>query len=175
VSVDETVLRAQQDWKAGRRKLARQRLRGLVGSLPQRLDLRERLAEMYRADGDAAQAGRWGYLGEQRSDGEAAAFEKAYAGDPVEMMRALGWRGPEDAAGQTAQQRLQQLRARAEREVGGPVTWEAPRWPDLPKRWWQTALLIAGCLVLLVVGGLVLVGAGALAVHGLSVLRGWLP
>jgi hypothetical protein len=175
VGVEQTLQRVDEDWEAGRRTLARQRLRGLVASFPQRLDLRERLAELYRAEGDAAQAGRWAYLADDRSDLEAAAFEKAFGANPVRMMAALGWRGSEQAAGTAAEQRLRALRQRAERQVGSPVTWEPPHLTEEPTTWWDTAGMVAGCLLLLAVGVPVLVGVGALALHGLGIIRGWLP
>ena len=59
VTEQETLMRVREDIAAGRLSLARQRLRGLVGSYPQRLDLREQLAELYRREGIPSQAGRW--------------------------------------------------------------------------------------------------------------------
>jgi hypothetical protein len=57
VAVEKTLNRVAVDLAAGRVPMARQRLRGLVGSMPTRLDLRQRLAEVYRLEGDSAQAG----------------------------------------------------------------------------------------------------------------------
>ncbi len=51
VSDEETLARVAGDLGSGHLSMARQRLRGLVGSHPQRLDLREQLAELYRREG----------------------------------------------------------------------------------------------------------------------------
>ncbi|MDC5698264.1 hypothetical protein OO014_13450 [Intrasporangium calvum] len=75
MSEQETLARVHDDLAAGRVALARQRLRGLVGSYPQRLDLREELAELYRRDGVLSQAGRWTFLSETRNPAELRAFD----------------------------------------------------------------------------------------------------
>ena len=51
MAVDDTLRRVEADLARGDLHMARQRLRGLVGSFPTRLDLRERLAEACRATG----------------------------------------------------------------------------------------------------------------------------
>lgn len=155
MSIESTLARVEADLAAGRRPLARQRLRGLVGTYPERLDLRGRLAETYRADGDAAQAGRWTYLAEDRAAAEVAAFERAYA-DPIRRMRALGWRAEEsEAATEFARTVLRELREEAERAVGAPVSWLDPRAPD-PRRSWVAeafgTFFVAALLVLLALG-----------------------
>jgi hypothetical protein len=172
--LDRTLARVDDDLVAGRHALARQRLRGLVGSFPQRLELRERLAAMYRREGDAAQAGRWSYLTEAADPVELDAFERAYNHDAVKMMKALTWRGSEDdASTEWARGRLRALRTRAEKQIRGPAFWEQPRRPEPRTRWWEP-VATAGCALLaLAFVGLVLVGAVSLAVHGLHVVLGW--
>ena len=64
-------MQVELDLGEGRLALARQRLRGLVGSLPFRLDLRMLRTELYRREGGLAQAGRWSHLDEGRLDHEA--------------------------------------------------------------------------------------------------------
>lgn len=146
--VDKTLARADADAAAGRMPLARQRLRGLVGSVPHRVDVRERLAELYRSEGDLAQAGRWSYLSERADPREVAAFERAYP-DPVQRMRALAWRGEEDAAGEHAARRLREVRTAAERDVGARLRWEDPRRPERPGSWRERERAgEAGCVVL---------------------------
>ncbi|MCR3753405.1 DUF6584 family protein [Lentzea californiensis] len=76
---------------------ARQRVAGLVGTFPQRLDLRERLAEVYRVLGQPAQAGRWTYLSDERDPGELLAFERAYRRADSRLV-ALSWQGRVDEA-----------------------------------------------------------------------------
>ncbi|MFD9643289.1 DUF6584 family protein [Streptomyces sp. NPDC059082] len=97
MSQQNTLSRVDADLAAGRVPLARQRLRGLVSSFPHDLTLRRRLAGVYRLYGDAAEAGRWMYLEEDRCPEETAAFEERY-GSPARRMRALAWRGPEARA-----------------------------------------------------------------------------
>lgn len=172
--VERTLERVDADVAAGRRALARQRLRGLVDAFPERLDLRERLAALYRLDGDAAQAGRWSYLSADADPREVAAFERAYRGDPIALMKALAWRRPEhDAATAVARERLRALRERAEADAGAPVDWADPRRPHPPARWWEpVAAGVAGVVVLALVV-LFVVGVTSLVVRGWYVVLGW--
>jgi hypothetical protein len=172
--LDRTLARVDDDVAAGRYSQARQRLRGLVGSFPQRLDLRERLAAVYRLEGDAAQAGRWSYLHEVADPVELDAFERAYSRDAVQMMKALAWRRSEDEApSEFAQSRLRALRARAEEQVGAPVSWDKPLHPEPPTRWWEYVGMAGCALLALAFIGLLLVGAGSLAAHGVDVVLDW--
>lgn len=171
---DVTLRRVAEDLAAGRTALARQRLRGLVGSMPQRLDHRERLAAVYRAEGDLAQAGRWSYLADERDPEEVAAFERAYAEDPVQLMKALGWRGTEDdAATETARERLRALRSRAEAQFGVPVEWGRPQHPQPPPTLGDRLGDVGCALAALVLAVLVVVGVASAAVHGAQVVAGW--
>lgn len=55
------------------------RLRGLLATYPESHEVRRLLADAYRRDGHAAEAGRWGYLvGPHANDLERAAFERHY-------------------------------------------------------------------------------------------------
>ncbi|WP_435279648.1 DUF6584 family protein [Streptomyces sp. 1222.5] len=122
----ETLARVDADLAAGRIPLARQRLRGLVSSFPDDLTLRRRLAGVYRLYGDAAEAGRWMYLEEDRDAGESAAFEDRY-GSPGWRMKALAWHGPEaKAATAFATGQLVALRTACAEELGHPVDWDNP-------------------------------------------------
>ncbi|MER7171924.1 DUF6584 family protein [Streptomyces mesophilus] len=122
----ETLARVDVDLAAGRVPVARQRLRGLVSSFPYDLMLRRRLAEVYRLYGDAAQAGRWMYLEEDRDAAETAAFETRY-GSGAWRMRALAWRGPETTAATSfAEEQLVAVRTACAEELGHPVGWDDP-------------------------------------------------
>ncbi|WP_435191080.1 DUF6584 family protein [Streptomyces sp. bgisy126] len=126
MSLSNTLARVDADLAAGRVPVARQRLRGLVSSFPCDLTPRRRLAEVYRLYGDAAEAGRWMYLEEDRREDETVAFEERY-GSPARRMRALAWRGPESlAATAFAQERLAAVRAARAAELGRPVDWDDP-------------------------------------------------
>lgn len=141
---------------------ALQRLRGLVGTYPDRLDLRDKLAEVYRTLGDPVQAGRWGYLAEQRVPAETAAFERAYR-DPVDRMLALGWRhSPDHAQTAPARERLTTVLEAASRQAGRPLTYtwrEDPAAADWSEPWWEGAAFYAllGSATLLMGIGLVTV------------------
>lgn len=122
----ETLARADADLTAGRVPVARQRLRGLVSSFPHDLTLRRRLAEVYRLYGDAAEAGRWMYLEEDRNTEETTAFETRYR-THRRRMKALAWQGPETkAATPFAKEQLVAVRTACADELGHPVDWENP-------------------------------------------------
>ncbi|WP_157803837.1 DUF6584 family protein [Luteimicrobium subarcticum] len=173
----ETLRTAEAELAARRTALARRRLRGLVRSCPDRLDLRLALAEAYRRGGDAAQAGRWSYLAEQRDPREVAAFERCYP-DPFLRMRSMQWRGPVDVAGPVAAARLTALVDAATASEHRSVTLEGPMAHDPP--WPATSLRdTAGCvgvgLIFVALAGLVgaaVVGVAWLVVHGARLLIG---
>ncbi|MFF8671873.1 DUF6584 family protein [Streptomyces sp. NPDC015242] len=156
--VRETLAQVDADLAAGRIPLARQRLRGLVSSFPQDLTLRRRLAEVYRLYGDAAEAGRWSYLDEDRDADETAAFEARYAA-PGWRMKALAWRGPEETAGTAfARKQLAAVRTACAGELGHAVDWDDPasyekslekdREEAPPEPWTVGSVLAgAGCLI----------------------------
>ncbi|MFF1721519.1 DUF6584 family protein [Streptomyces sviceus] len=156
--LSETLARVDADLAAGRVPVARQRLRGLVSSFPYDLTLRRRLAEVYRLYGDAAEAGRWMYLEEDRNADETVAFEARY-GSPAWRMKAVAWRGPEAmAASSFAEKQLVALRTACAEEVGHRVDWDDPasyldgledKYGEAPSEPWTVggALAGGGCLV----------------------------
>ncbi|MFF8838703.1 DUF6584 family protein [Streptomyces sp. NPDC015130] len=155
--VSNTLACVDADLAAGRVPMARQRLRGLVSSYPYDLTLRRRLAEVYRLYGDAAEAGRWTYLEEDRDADETTAFEERY-GSPARRMKALAWRGPEAlAATAFAEERLVAVRTARAEELGRPVDWDDPASYDedadeeyeAPDEPWTVAGVLAatGCAV----------------------------
>lgn len=135
---------------------ARQRLVGLVSSYPDRLDLRERLAEVYRVLGDAAQAGRWTYLSEVRDDAEVAAFERAYR-TPLARLEAMNWvSGEAGATTGTARERLVALQAAANDQLRAELSVA----DDRDSSWRTNALVLVGLVIVLlcfVVGAVTLV------------------
>ncbi|MFE9745517.1 DUF6584 family protein [Saccharothrix saharensis] len=135
---------------------ARQRLVGLVASYPDRLDLRERLAEVYRVLGDAAQAGRWTYLSEVRDEAEVTAFERAYR-TPLARLEAMNWvSGEAGAPTSTARERLVGLREAADDQLRAELSVA----DDRDSSWRANALVLVGLVVVLlcfVVGAVTLV------------------
>jgi len=153
MSLRETLARVDADLAAGRVPVARQRLRGLVSSFPYDLTLRRRLAEVYRLYGDAAEAGRWMYLEEDRDADETAAFEARY-GSPGWRMKAIAWRGPEAmAATSFAKGQLVAVRTYCAEDLGRPVDWGDPASyrdnHEAPSGPWPVSAAMAGvgCLV----------------------------
>ncbi|MEU8738109.1 DUF6584 family protein [Streptomyces halstedii] len=153
----ETLVRVDADLAAGRVPVARQRLRGLISSFPHDLSLRRRLAEVYRLYGDAAEAGRWTYLEEDRNAEETAAFETRY-GSPGWRMKALAWHGPEAKAATTfAEGQLVAVRTACAEKLGHPVDWSDPTSyrddlegeHEVPSGPWTAGGVLAGagCLV----------------------------
>ncbi|WP_432543361.1 DUF6584 family protein [Kineococcus sp. SYSU DK002] len=170
--VDQTLTKVAADLAAGRTTLARQRLRGLVASFPDRLDLRDQLAAAYRRDGDLAQAGRWSYLSTHRDEREVAAFERTYRG-PFAQMKALRWRTSEDSAGPHAAARLRAVREAAEQIAGAPVSWQDPHPPAPALTWADRIAGWGGGLIIITVTGLVLLGLGWLVVTAVRLVWGW--
>lgn len=174
--IEQTLGRVDADMARGDIAMARQRLRGLVASYPSRLDVRELLAQSYRASGDLAQAGRWSYLSPDRIETEQEAFKSQYDGDPVRMMIALAWRGTEqDASTEVARRQLLDLRTAAEHQGGGAVTWDNPRYPlpPWPRRERVRTFLFGLGIATVVIFGLI--GALAAIVNGIRVVYSWLP
>ncbi|MFF5918593.1 DUF6584 family protein [Streptomyces flavochromogenes] len=174
MSQTNTLARVDADLIAGRVPMARQRLRGLVSSFPDDLTLRRRLAEVYRLYGDAAEAGRWMYLEEDRNAEETAAFEERY-GTPGWRMKALAWRGPEAlAASSFAVEQLAAVRTACAERLGHPVDWDDPgtyaadrgEEADAPEPGgWTSAGVIAGAGAL--AGTVVMVGIWVLGLVSL--------
>jgi len=69
--------RARAELDGGDVRKARERLKGLVATYPEDLEVRASLAQAYRLDGQPTEAGRWGYLiGPAATDEERLAFER---------------------------------------------------------------------------------------------------
>jgi len=144
---------------------ARQRLAGLVGSYPTRLDLRDKLAAVYRLLGNTVQAGRWSYLSEVRDDAELWAFEHAYK-TPMARLTALNWTGGENAADtETSRTRLMELHRAVTAQIQAELVVAEQQ---EPRRSWVTGTLIALGLVLLAV--LVVTGAITVVQFGYRIL-----
>ncbi|MGW6448825.1 DUF6584 family protein [Lentzea sp. NPDC055074] len=119
---------------------ARQRVAGLVGTFPDRLDLRERLAEVYRVLGQPAQAGRWTYLSEERDPDELEAFERAYRRADARLV-ALSWQGRVDEAPtETARSRLASLY----QEARGELQRDLDATPNEETSWGACLIVMAG-------------------------------
>jgi hypothetical protein len=122
MSLDMTLARVEDDLARGDLSMARQRLRSLVDAFPQRLYLRVRLADVYRAMGEPTQAGRWRYLSPPRDETDQAeidGFVRAHDRRAGAMAGEIGYRGRVDqVADDYARARLQELRSQALRQDG---------------------------------------------------------
>lgn len=125
---------------------ARQRLAGLVGTYPHRLDLRTRLADVYRTLGDLPQAGRWDYLSDERDPAETTAFERAYR-RPTARLDAMAWHGAlDEAPTETARTRLTELHRSAKAQLEE----ELHETPKEQTNWLACLLVVAGGTVVVV-------------------------
>ncbi|WP_250008446.1 DUF6584 family protein [Actinoplanes sp. M2I2] len=88
MGISEALGRVDADLERGHTYLAQQRLAGLIAAHPSDLTLRARRAAVHRRVGDRVQAGRWGFLTEDVTAAELAAFERAYR-SPAVRLRAL--------------------------------------------------------------------------------------
>ena len=117
VVVEDTLAEVEEDLAHGDHASARRRLRDALVVRPHRLDLRLRLAAVYRDLGDLPQAGRWGFLAEDAPEDEVLAFRTACGDDAALVLEALAWgdddEGEEEDAVQvtaTAWERIATLR-----------------------------------------------------------------
>lgn len=117
VVVEDVLAEVEDDLAHGDHASARRRLREALVTRPHRLDLRLRLAAVYRQIGDLPQAGRWGFFDERAPEEEILAFRTACGNDAALMLEALAWgeddEGEEEDDGQvtaTAWERIADLR-----------------------------------------------------------------
>ncbi|MEU8078183.1 DUF6584 family protein [Catellatospora citrea] len=81
--------RVTTDLSRGHTYPAIQRMHSLVAAHPTDLDLRRRLAAIYRATGNLVEAGRWSYLDDTAEAVELEAFETRYPAH--RRLEALRW------------------------------------------------------------------------------------
>ncbi|MFE7407991.1 DUF6584 family protein [Isoptericola sp. NPDC057559] len=164
--LDLTLQRVDDDLAQGRVLPAIQRLRSLVRTYPDRLDVRARLAVVYRSQHEIAQAGRWSFLAEDADATEIAAFERAFR-SPRGRLAAVAWSGDTDALGPVASARLARLQEGA-RSPDDAVDERTRSERVLERAGCTAAGLVAGAIALLAILGL-----GALVVQGVRVVAGW--
>ncbi|MBV1852205.1 DUF6584 family protein [Catellatospora tritici] len=137
--------RVATDLTKGHTYPAIQRMHSLVAAHPTDLDLRRRLAAIYRATGNAVEAGRWSYLDDSADPAEIGAFESRY---PLHRrLEALRWPAGAHAPTDISRVRLAPLQAVA---VATPTS-AAP--PGLRRLTTATAVTALVALALLAVIG----------------------
>ena len=120
----------KRDLAAGQTYLATQRLRTLVATQPDDLEIYRLLSSVYRQTGNLAEAGRWGFLTDEVRPAELEAFARVHA-NPWSRLRLLRWSGdPAALPDDTVRERLAILVEEAEAS-GPPEIWagsyQAPR------------------------------------------------
>jgi hypothetical protein len=167
VAKADVLARVKQDLALGHTYSATQRLRTLIAIHPDDLELRQRLATVYRQTGNLVEAGRWAFFSNDLSHAELVAFERANP-DPWLRLRMLRWEGAEaDLPDEPARARLRQL-ATAAAQAGPPSTYGGPLGGSSSRRRLAGNTAIP-CLFVLVVLGVL----GSLAAIGLVRILTW--
>ena len=99
--------------------MAIQRLRTLLATLPDDVEIRAVLASVYRQTGNLVEAGRWGFLSTEVRPAELAAFAKANP-DPWQRLRLLQFSGDPVGLPDEVTERLVELAEEA--QGSGPPT-----------------------------------------------------
>lgn len=117
----DVLARVRADLAAGHTHMAIQRLRTLLATLSDDVEVRSLLAAVYRQTGNPVEAGRWGLLTDDVRDSELSAFTKANP-DPWQRLRLLQFSGDPTGLPDEAAERLVQLADEAQRS-GPPTQW----------------------------------------------------
>ncbi|MEV0267354.1 MAG: hypothetical protein HOV71_13125 [Hamadaea sp.] len=156
----DVLARVKRDLAAGHTYLATQRLRTLVASHPDDLEIYRLLCSVYRQTGNLAEAGRWGFLTDEVRPDELAAFARVHA-DPWSRVRLLRWTGDPATLAGPIQERLTELLAEAERS-GPPEVWVGSYRAPV-----RTRGSLVPCLFTAIALGVVVVLAGIGAVRAI--------
>ena len=125
VRTDDVIARVERDLARGHTYPALQRLASLTAAHPDNLDLRARRAAVNRRIGNLVEAGRWGFLTEEVTEAELAAFERAL---PKAWARLFALRlrsDPSPLIGDHARRRLAGLVQAADAQGPAPLAWTA--------------------------------------------------
>jgi hypothetical protein len=138
---------------------ALQRLASLTSAHPDDLDLRARRAAVNRRIGNLVEAGRWGFLTEEITDAEVAAFERVWPRAWARLFALKLRSDPSAAIGDVARHRLAALVQAANEEGPAPVGWTAvgPR-PEVPASWRDSIGCLIAALVAVIVAVLAVIG-----------------
>ena len=159
----DILARVDSDLAVGHTHVATQRLRTLLATDPDDLEVRELLADVYRRTGNRVEAGRWSFLTDQVEAAELAAFIRANP-SPWLRLRLLAWAGNPDVLSAAARDRL--LALIEEADTAGPP----PRWREIHQDQAGGRSSLIPCLfVLLTVGALL-----ALAAVGVIRVSRWI-
>ena len=157
----DVLARVRADLAAGHTHLAVQRLRTLLATLPEDLEVRSLLAAVYRQTGNLVEAGRWGFLTDDVRPDELAAYHKANS-DPWQRLRLLHFAGDPAVLPDAAEERLAQLAQEAQ-ESGPPTQWSGGYRPPTQSHSATFPCLFTAIVITAVI---VLAGIGALKILG---------
>jgi hypothetical protein len=121
VAKADVLARVRADLAAGHTHMAIQRLRTLLATLPDDVEVRSLLASVYRQTGNLVEAGRWGFLTDDVRPVELVAYAKANP-DPWQRLRLLQFSGDPAGLPDAAAERLVELADEAQRS-GPPTQW----------------------------------------------------
>jgi hypothetical protein len=113
--------RIDADIAAGDLGKARDRLQGLIGSFPNDIALRSRLADVYSQLHYPDMAGCYWYLEEDQTaqiEQALSAFKKRCGGDPWLMLHSIKFRGESEALPSHAHKQLNQLVTECKKKYG---------------------------------------------------------
>lgn len=158
----DVLARVDSDLAVGHTHLATQRLRTLLATDPDDLEVRQLLAAVYRGTGNRVEAGRWSFLTDEVVPVELAAFVRANP-SPWLRLRLLAWAGNPEKLPDSARERL--LALVEEAEAAGPP----PRWQEVHRDQSSRSTLIPCLFVLLTVGAIL-----ALAAVGIVRIGRWI-
>ncbi|GAA1874522.1 DUF6584 family protein [Asanoa iriomotensis] len=164
---DEVLARVSADLQRGHYHPALQRLASLTAAFPADLEVRAARAALNRQVGNVVEAGRWGFLTEDATEAEIAAFERAFPSVWARLYALKLRADPTDSLGPAGRSRLARLTERAEREGPAPVSWTdaGPR-PEAPSSWRDGV----PCLLAFIAG---VIALGLAGIGLLTVIR-WL-
>ena len=153
---DEVLARADADLARGLIHPAMQRLASLTAAYPDDLNIRARRAALNRQVGNLAEAGRWGYLTEDVTADEIAAFERAQRSGWARLSMLRLRSDPTQHLGPSARQRFVTLVEQASADGRGSVSWTdaGPR----PETRRDGVPCLIAVLVGMALAGLVIVG-----------------
>jgi hypothetical protein len=157
VAKADVLARVRADLAAGHTHLAIQRLRTLLATLPDDLEIRSLLAAVYRQTGNLVEAGRWGFLTDDVRAEELTAYAKANP-DPWQRLRLLHFSGDPAVLSDFAEERLAELAEEAQ-SSGAPTPWSGGYRPPPQSHGTTfpclfTAIVISAVIVLAGIGAL---------------------
>lgn len=141
---EKTLTKIKRDMENGDLGKARDRLHGLIFTYPDDLEIRKSLGDVYYALHDPAMAGRYWYLGENKTPDMMKAcqtFEKSLGNDPHLIARAIKFKGNPEILKELNLDSEVKLPTKVKEKLENPYEDEDGTWED--------RLFMAGCIALI--------------------------